>query len=93
MEDLIHFRNSIKSITLINYRLLTTCPFIDFNRFPIQFTNFYRLLSNVIDYRFYRLHMPGGKENGHPRQQRQLPAVMTGRGKWDIINSLQHFLK
>ena len=33
------------------------------------------------------------KENGHPRQQRQLPAVMIGRGKWDIINSLQHFLK
>ena len=21
------------------------------------------------------------KENGHPRHQRQLPAVMTGRGK------------
>ena len=33
------------------------------------------------------------EENGHPRQQRQLPAVMIGRGKWDIINSLQDFLK
>ena len=33
------------------------------------------------------------KENGHPRQQRQLPAVMIGRGKSDIKNSLQHFLK
>ena len=33
------------------------------------------------------------EENGHPEQQRQLPAVMIGRGKWDIINSLQHFLK
>ena len=44
---------------LYKFQSLLTCPFIDFNRFPIQFTNFYRLLSNVIDYRFYRLHMPG----------------------------------
>ena len=33
------------------------------------------------------------KENGHSRQQKQLQAVMIGRGTWDIINSLQHFLK
>ena len=33
------------------------------------------------------------EENGHPRKQRQLPAVMIGRGKWEIKNSLQHFLK
>ena len=33
------------------------------------------------------------KENGYPREQKQLHAVIIGRGKWDIINSLQHFLK
>ena len=33
------------------------------------------------------------KENGHPRKQKQLQAVIIGRGTWDKINSLQHFLK
>ena len=42
-----------------NYRLLTTYPFLDSYRFPIQFINFYRFLSNVIDYRFYRLNTSG----------------------------------
>ena len=30
------------NLKIDNYRLLTTYPFIDFYRFPIQLTNFYR---------------------------------------------------
>ena len=40
-----------------NYRLLKTDPFIDFYRFPLQLTNFYRSYQlSGIDYRFYRLN-------------------------------------
>ena len=35
--------NKINNLKTDNYRLLTTYPFIDFYRFPIQSTNFYRL--------------------------------------------------
>ena len=41
------------------YRLLTTFFFIDFHRFPIKSTVFLSILSNVVDYRFYRLVRPG----------------------------------
>lgn len=42
-----------------NYQLLTTHSVIDFYRFPISLTRFYRLLLNIIDYQFYQLTTPG----------------------------------
>ena len=39
------------NLKIDNYRLLTTYPFIDFYRFPIQLTNFYRFyqLLSIIE--------------------------------------------
>ena len=42
-----------------NYRLLTPNAFIDFYRISKKIIDFYWLLSNVIDYRCYRLTTPG----------------------------------
>ena len=42
-----------------NYRLLTPNAFIDFYRISKKLIDFYRLLSNVIGYRCYRLTTPG----------------------------------
>ena len=42
-----------------NYRLLTPNSFIEFYRFSKKLIDFYRLLSNVIDYRYYRMTTPG----------------------------------
>ena len=40
------------NLKIDNYRLLTTYPFIDFYRFPLQLTNFYRFyqLSSIIGF-------------------------------------------
>ena len=42
-----------------NYRLLTPNSFIDFYRISKKLIDLYRLLSNVIDYRCYRMTTPG----------------------------------
>ena len=42
-----------------NYRLLTPNSFIEFYRISKKLIDFYWLLSNVIDYRYYRMTTPG----------------------------------
>ena len=55
----------------------------------------YKMQDNIMEYmslsRTFQDQLE--KENGHPREQKQLHAVIIGRGTWDIINSLQHFHK
>ena len=44
-----------------NYRLPTPNSFMEFYRISKKLIDFYRLLSNVIDYRYYRMTTPGCK--------------------------------
>ena len=46
-----------------NYRLLTPNSFIEFYRISKKLIDFYRLLLNVIEYRYYRMTTPGHLAN------------------------------
>ena len=46
---------------IVNYRLLTPNSFIEFYRISKKLIDFYWLLSNVVDYGYYRMTTPGLK--------------------------------
>ena len=66
--------NKINNLKTDNYRLLTTYPFIDFYRFPIQSTNFYR---------FYQLLSIIGFIDWTSREERNL--CFRGNYDWKPI--------